>query len=145
MLSKIESYAASSYEDMLIVVSALIKFLEYFLPFSLIDTDPVVLEADQQNILPLLEGDVDARSTGIIVFLGIGQDIHQEHLKQVYDDGLIEFLPRGVLDMDVTSSEDMVVTCKKSLNQLNKVDVREFPFVNLALDPGKIQDTVDIV
>ena len=80
MLSKIESDAASSYSGMLIVVSALIEFPEYFLPLSLFDTDPVVLETDQHAILTFLEGDADARSARIVVLLGIGQNVHQEHL-----------------------------------------------------------------
>jgi hypothetical protein len=62
LLSKIESDTASSYGGMLIVVSALIEFLEYFFPLSLFDTDPVVPETDQQVILTILEGYADAGS-----------------------------------------------------------------------------------
>lgn len=62
MLSKIESDAASSYGGMLIVVSALIEFLEYFFPLSLFDTDAVITETDQQVILTFLEGNADAGS-----------------------------------------------------------------------------------
>ena len=47
--------------------------------------------------------------------------------------------------MDVTFPEDVAVARKKSSHELHKVDVCKYPFVDLALNPGKIQDTVDVV
>ncbi len=39
----------------------------------------------------------------------------------------------------------MAVACKKPSHHFYEVDVREDPFVDFALNPGKIQDTIDIV
>ena len=145
LLSKVEPDTAPSYHGMFAAVSALIKFLEYFFPVPLFDADAVIPETDHLDIITLFEGYADVRSARNVVLLGIGKNVHQKHLHQRYNDWLIESLPRGVFHVDVTFLEDMAIARKKSSHQFYKVDVCKYPFVDLALNPGEIQDTADIV
>ena len=145
LLSKVKPDAASSYQGMFAAVSALIEFLEYFFPLPLFDADAVIPKTYQLDILTLFESNADAGSARNVVFLGIGQNVHQEHLHKRYDDRLIESLLLGIFNVDVTFLEDMAVARKKTSHQFHKVDVCKYPFIDLTLNPGKVQDTADIV
>lgn len=143
MLREIEPDAAASHGDTFVMALPLVKLFEYFFSFPRFNTDSIIPEVYQDRTLTLLEGNIDPRFSGIVVFNGIGQEIHEQHLKQRDDDRMEERFAGRVFHMDFTITEDVMAAVQELPNQGRQVNRREFSFVNLALDPGEVQDAVN--
>ena len=112
LLDEIEADAASPDGDA-IIAPALIELSEYLFTFFLHDADPVVPEADQQGIGLSCAKVMSTRGfVGCVVFDGIGQDVHEEHLEEGDDDGVDDGPVRGVLHADFAVGEEMAVAAR---------------------------------
>ena len=143
-MDKIQPDTASS-QGNAFMVAPLIKYFEDLFILAFPDADSVVFKTDQKVLSLLFEDNVYPGFSGYVVFHGIGQEIHEEHFEQGGNKRVINRPVEGIFNIDFTILKDMAVGGKKIFYQFDQIQRQNFPFIHFALDPGKIQDAVDVV
>ena len=122
----------------------LVKLAEDLFRFSLFDSHAVVGNADVETIFLGNEGNVDPGPVGLIVFDRIGEQVHEQHLEQRPVDPVVGPALGGVVDGDVAPPKQIGVLFAKFFNHFNNIDTFPPFLITLRLDPGQIEDAVDI-